>query len=710
MTVDPQNTANAPAPARPPEWLRIACSAAAIVAVGVLAYFNSFHGSFVFDDISSIADNPTIRQLWPPGLVLCSAQNTTLGRPLLNLSFAINYAWSGTDVTSYHVVNLAIHLCAALVLFGLIRRTLQRPIASQFLGAHGITIASLSAMIWTVHPVQTESVTYVVQRAESLVGLFYLLTLYCSLRAATSVRSTAWSIAAVVACLCGVASKEVIVSAPLAVVVYDHVFLRQVLDERVQSRRKLYLLLFLCWLPLIGLVVAAGGRESTVGFAGGISAWDYAMTQFVAIVRYLGLCFLPKPLVLDYGTSVVRDYADILPSAAIVLALFTGSLLGLHKHSWLGFLGFAFFAVLSPSSSFIPIVTQTVAVHRMYLPLAAVVVCCVVVVWHLTEKLFKSPAPQSRSAAAGIATVVSASVVIGLAYMTWLRNGDYQNPRRLWETNIATCPDSLRPYAYRAALSLEDGNTSEAVAWYDRAIAADQHARQTNTRTTATDSQLAIVYYGRSVALARQNQTAQAADDLDRAFQLHPESSHNRGLMLESIGRDEEALQDLTKSISETASNDRCLFDRARVLTRLNRYEEAIVDLTAAIKSNPHDAEYRHLRGTCYVQLGRNNEALNDLTAAIRIHPGFAQAIYDRGLVYASQRQYDKAILDFSTVLRISPAQHDALLIRAKCFYFEGRIPQATIDYQNYESRSGKSDSEFADRLKNATTSPPPNQ
>src|SRR5271170_509528 len=151
-----------------------------IVAAGLLAYRKSYGGPFVFDDPPSILYNATIRHLWPFWSVLRPPHGegiTVGGRPVLNLSLAVNYAISGTRVWSYHALNLLIHILAGLTLFGIVRRTLERvgsgDLARPYLLGLAITL------LWILHPLQTESVTYVVQRAESLMGLFYLLTLYC---------------------------------------------------------------------------------------------------------------------------------------------------------------------------------------------------------------------------------------------------------------------------------------------------------------------------------------------------------------------------------------------------------------------------------------------------------------------------------------------------------------------------------------------------
>ena len=216
-----------------------------IVLAVLAAYRNSFSGPFIFDDIASIVDNPTIRRLWPVSVPLWppfSGGQTVGGRPILNLSLAVNYAWGGADVRGYHAVNLGIHILAALTLFGLVRRTLERAKLADGRAAcpgRALPTALVVALLWALHPLQTESVTYIIQRAESLMGLFYLLTLYCFVRftergsSFVPLRGTSadeeaggvvWAWLSVVCCLLGMATKEVMVSAPVIVFLYDRTF------------------------------------------------------------------------------------------------------------------------------------------------------------------------------------------------------------------------------------------------------------------------------------------------------------------------------------------------------------------------------------------------------------------------------------------------------------------------------------------------------
>ncbi|MCE0497832.1 MAG: hypothetical protein LV481_07805, partial [Methylacidiphilales bacterium] len=167
-----------------PSWLsRDRLWGLILVLAALGAYANSFSGPFLFDDLSAIRGNPGIRHLWPPWAPLLPPGELTVGgRPILNLSFALNYAVSGFNVWSYHALNLLIHILAGLILLGVVRRTLLQPVLREKFGADAWPLALAVALLWTLHPLQTEAVTYLSQRAESLMGLFYLLTLYAFIR------------------------------------------------------------------------------------------------------------------------------------------------------------------------------------------------------------------------------------------------------------------------------------------------------------------------------------------------------------------------------------------------------------------------------------------------------------------------------------------------------------------------------------------------
>jgi len=198
-------------------------------------------------------------------------------------------------------------------------------------------------------------VTYLVQRAESLMGLFYLTTLYCFIRGAQEENpGRVWPVLSICACLLGMGTKEVMVSAPVIVLLYDRTFLAGSFREAWRRRRGLLAGLAATWLVLPFLVLSTRGRGGSAGFGSGVSWWSYAATQFPAILRYLKLSVWPHPLVFYYGTEWVTNFRAIVPSMAIVLGMVGATawaLLGPGSgRRALGFAEAWFFAILAPTS------------------------------------------------------------------------------------------------------------------------------------------------------------------------------------------------------------------------------------------------------------------------------------------------------------------------------------------------------------------------
>ena len=278
-------------------------AAGIIIAAGLLAYANSFSGAFVFDDTSRIVWNQNIRSLWPIRQFL---EDLGTRRPLIQLTLALNYAAGRHDVWGYHAFNISVHLAAALTLFGIVRRTLGSAGLRDRFGGVSTPLAFAAALIWTVHPIQTQSVTYIIQRCESMMGLFYLLTLYCVIRAWDSSSPLRWHIAAIIACALGMMCKEVMVTAPLLVLLYDYLFLSGSLGEVIRKRKALYAGLAAAWLILLSMLLghsSEGVKEISGSWT--ISPLRYALTQFGVIVHYIRLSLWPDSLVLDYDWPLV---------------------------------------------------------------------------------------------------------------------------------------------------------------------------------------------------------------------------------------------------------------------------------------------------------------------------------------------------------------------------------------------------------------------
>ena len=336
---------------------------ALVVLAGLAAYSNSFTGVFIFDDERVIVDNDAIRSLWPVGPLLTDAS-----RPVATLTLAVNYFFGELDVFGYHLVNLAIHLMAGLVLFGLVRRTLMLVprYSTQRMVPDGLAFAV--SIIWLVHPLGTESVTYIVQRSESLMSLFYLLCLYSVLRGSGAERSWPWYVAATMACWLGMGTKQVMVTAPLVVLLYDRVFLATSWKEILRRRWAVYVSFApaLVWLVASTFLTTTRTERVSAGFGMlQISSLDYLGTQGGVILHYLRLAFWPDRLCLDYAWPVAERPLAILLPGAVVAVLVVASIVALRSHPRLGFLGLSFFLILAPTSSIMPI-NELAFEHRMW--------------------------------------------------------------------------------------------------------------------------------------------------------------------------------------------------------------------------------------------------------------------------------------------------------------------------------------------------------
>jgi tetratricopeptide (TPR) repeat protein len=612
---------NPGAPAEP--GIRGALAPLLIAAAGVAAYANSLSGPFVLDDAPSITANPTIRSLGaaffpPPG-------TTGAGRPILNLSLALNYAAGGTEVRGYHAVNLAIHVLAGLLLYGIVRRTLaarEDPAAAL--------AAFCAALLWTVHPLQTEAVSYIIQRAESLMGLFYLLALYGFIRGTVSAaRRIPWFAVSVGACLLGMGTKEVMVSAPLIILLYDRTFVAGSFANAWRARGRVHAGLFATALVLPLLVLSSHGRGGTAGMGTAVPAAAYALTQFPAIVHYLRLCVWPSPLVFDYGTALAAPSARVLGCALAVAGLGAATLWALVRRPAIGFLGAAFFAVLAPSSSIVPVATQTLAEHRMYLPLAAVAVLAV---------LAACRGPRGGT----LAAVLVAAAALGVA--TWQRNETYRSAEGLWRDTVRERPGNVRAHVNLADALFARGRTDEAIAEYEAAL--------------RIDPQDADAHNNLGNALGSEGRTAQANLQYAEAVRLNPakeEAHNNLGNALYAQGRTADAVAEYDEALRLNPDYAEAHNNLGNVLGSQGRTDEAIAQFEAVLRIRPELAEAHSNLGNALGAAHRTGEAVAQFEEALRLNPGYAAAHNNLGNALNEEHRPGEALVHYEEAVRLAP-------------------------------------------------------
>jgi protein O-mannosyl-transferase len=554
-----------------------------VVFAGVIAYSNSLHGPFIFDDNFAIVDNPQIRSLdpfrFPPTI-----PTTISGRPILIFSFAVNYAIAGLNREIYHITNLLIHLTCALFLYGIVRRTLLSPeIASDLSASNAIILAALIALLWVIHPLTTQSVTYVVQRAESLAGLFLLATLYFTIRLTGGSRW--WSLLAVIACACGMATKEIVAAAPILALLYDRTFVTGSFKDALARRWRFYLSLAATWL-LILYSLHTGSRGTMVGFNLGISPLDYARTELNVISRYLRLAFWPNALTLDYADwPLALHWSDVSLEGWLVLAIAVFFTFCLYWRPWLGFLGAWFFLILAPTSSILPIKQEAAAEQRMYLPLAAVV-CLVVISISILVRHRRVLRPLSVLAACALS--------FAFASLTIARNQQYSDALTIWTDTVSKRPNDFRA---RYNVGLEWMKVSLLYPLGSpQAQSAAGHAKNVFQIIAAQDPQFPQnpIFIGNS--FNRSGDFAGAEDFYSAQLPIHPSMAAE------------------------------LLTERGTLRARRSDWTDAKADFLAAINANPRIADPHYFLGVLYQQLNDFNAAQHEFAQTLAIDPNYKDA------------------------------------------------------------------------------------
>jgi protein O-mannosyl-transferase len=645
---------------------RVGIAAALIVAV-LLAYSNSFHIPFIYDDVGSIAENPTIRNLFSPDILSPPPGVSASGRPMLNASLALNYAAGTLNVIGYHATNVAIHLLAALVLFGLIRRTLESPRLTAKFGARSRQIAFFSALVWALHPLQTESVTYVIQRAESLMGLFYLLTMYCFARAVgsqsvtsispamrerhealTSERSAlpflAWATLSVIFCAAGMATKEVMVTAPIIALLYDRVFVAASIRELLRKRWPVHAALGGTWIVTAYLAIHVGDRSGTAGFSAGIVPWQYALSQTHALFEYLRLAFWPHPQVFDYGPFHFATVSQYLAPASALALLLVG--LGWIVR-WTPAAGFglgAFLLILAPTSSFLPIVTEAMAEHRLYLPLAPLITVGIAALYLVGGRSVTKPL---------IATTIA------LAALTFARNSVYQSEENLWTATIAASPTNPRAHYCLAVAVLDhhhdprraEAELRTAIDLEPKYLAARERLAELLSAANRLEASAAeyeaivrdypddfVAHNALGLSAFERGDFATATDHFRHALRVRPKSAvahNNLGGVLYEIGDFAEAASYERAALTLDPTYADAAYNLANALARLNQLPEARAQYSRALQLQPdHAGAHANLAGVL-LQLGDRDGAITHYRTALRLRPDFTfitQRLRDLGV------------------------------------------------------------------------------
>jgi len=510
-----------------------------LILAGLLVYANTLQAPFILDDGVNIRDNPHIRltELTWRGIAGAALKSPLSNRPVANASFALNYYLHKYDLRGFHLVNIFIHLATGTLLYFLTRVTLNLPALRSRYGSRD-WIPFFTALLWLVHPLQTQSVTYIVQRMNSLSALFYVLALLCYAKSRLAETGTGrWALVAGcgISTLLAFGSKETTATLPLFIFLYEWFFFQDLSGQWLKKHFPLLLgvflllallaLAYLGWHPLEKIASGYGHRDFSIG--------QRVLTQFRVILFYLSLLLFPHPsrLNLDHDFSLSRSLTDpltTLPSMGLVAALFCLALFLAKRERLLSFCLLWFLGNLFIESSFIGL--EMVFEHRTYLPSMFIILMVVV--------LISRGIPSKW-----LATVILCAMTVICAVWTFERNSVWRDEVALWRDCALKSPAKPRTHLNLGRALARKGAYGEAITRFSEALRIKpDYAKAYNNLGAALASQKrykeAIAYYTEALrlkpdyarahnnlgaALANQKQYGQAVVHFSEALRIQPD-------------------------------------------------------------------------------------------------------------------------------------------------------------------------------------------
>jgi len=613
--------------------------------LGILIYANTLDVPFIFDDTQNIRDNPHIRleTLTWKGLVDVGFESYAKARPVANLSFALNHYLHGYALKGYHVINIAIHLFNAWLLFVFINLTLRS--RSIRLGRNdAFWIAFLAALLWLVHPVQTQSVTYIVQRMNSLAVMFYLVCLVAYIKARTHAvpfgRYTLFGVSLVSGIL-AIGSKEIAITLPFFIFLYEWYFFQDL--DRAWMRRYvgaialiIILLIALVFMftgghPVERILSDYGHRDFTLG--------QRVLTQFRVVVYYLTLLVFPHPsrLSLDYDFPLSNSLIDpvtTLLCLVLIFSLIVISVLATPKQRLLSFCIIWFFGNLALESSVMAL--EIVYEHRIYLPSMMI---CLGVVW-----LYYRHIPHKKTG-----VVILTAVIAVFCVWTYQRNAIWRDEVALWQNNVDRFPDKARTRNNLGIALAERGRIKEAKPHFERALKleptyAQAHFNLANVLRTENDLEGAIGHYQTALRVKKKypeahyqighaylasGKTDRGVSHLKRAVAINPNFTHayyDLGRIMQESDKPEEAIDYFLKTLEIDPQYLDALYHMGNLLRRQGRDQEAIVYYQRALEIKYESAALHNNLAISLYKAGKKSECIAHFKEALRIDPDYAGA------------------------------------------------------------------------------------
>ena len=660
---------------------------AILAALGVISYWNSFDVPMVFDDLVSIQKQAGVRfgdYFLHPGL--------TGGRGLLMLTFAANSLVHGVQVWGYHLVNVVLHVLNGFLIFFIAKHIFRRATSDNI---HTVLCAFFAAAVFLLHPVQTESVTYISSRSEVLSTLFYAGAFLIFIKVPNEKVGFFLSLVVGSVFLAALMSKETAITLPGVLVLYDFIFRADARIHPLLSRWRFYIT-FILGGSYATYYVATRVLSGSIGAQEGhLTAWSYFLTQTRVIVQYVRILFLPVKLNLDH--YVLPSYGIIEPSVIASLLFLCGIVvLGWYfrrKEPIVSFAIFWFFITLSPTSSFVAIL-DVMFEHRLYLPLVAVCLLFPLLIDRVCHWLRTNWKYDLRWNYCCIALV--AMFLVG----TILRNQVWRDEVRLWSDVIEKSPHKARGYnalsfAYykraqfdraldAAKLGLQEvseesvafyetiGNMNLRLGRYDEAIAGfTESTKAPDKRRKSTEyNNVGVAYLFKwhelrnkqaelseeSFRTDKQQILESAAQAFLKSFQLEEDTFSALDSYINVMhdnDRDDQIIPELKTRFGE--NNYRFLYAVAKVADWHGDFNTASDYYEKAAKGRPGQKLIYFNHGLTLTSLKKTDAAIEKYMEALRVDPLFTEANYNIALLYAQKNDDIHALTHFAEALRMDP-------------------------------------------------------
>jgi Tfp pilus assembly protein PilF len=584
-----------------------------LALIVILIYANSLGSPFVFDSRNNIETNPHIRisKITLNELAEAAFNSPSKQRPLSNISFALNYYLHGYNVVGFHVVNILIHISTGFLLYFFVKSTFRTPALKSRYGNY-MWISFFTAAVWMVHPLHTQSVSYIVQRMTSLCAMFYILSilLYARFRFSGQQRNKWWLFSGcILAGALALASKQVAATLPVFIFVYEWYFFR---DLDLKWLKNHIPLLTGCLLLAAVIGLALLGNNPLDRVMEGYKNRDFTLTQRMlteprVIIFYLSQMLWPHPsrLNLDHDFPLSNSLMDPVTT---FFAIFTiASLIGLaiataRKQRLFSFCILWFFGNLVIESSIIAL--EIIFEHRTYLPSMAFSLIVALVACRWVKPTWMQTA------------LLCTMVTVG-AVWTYERNAVYSDRITFWQDCVNKSPRKARPHNNLGVALADQGYHEEAIRQYQKALEIDP---------------------------------------------LYQDPVANIGLSLAEQGKIKASITQFLKALEINPKDAKTLNNLGASLIVEKRYAEAIPRLSEALTLNPYYAQAHSNLGVALQHQNRVEEAIDHFSMAVLLNPDYTQAYINLGNILANQGRYEEAIEQFSAALKVNPKFKSARL------------------------------------------------